>query len=136
LIVPQSGVAAILKRVLGERIEQRRKAVRASLKSLSSGAVPTAQLLPNDPAFTPTGKDRITVSGVSTITGTGLSGLSGLSTPGTSPSAVGRAPFSSSPLGLRSHRAPRARLSTASILGYAIGLAGLAIALFVLLFLR
>jgi serine/threonine-protein kinase len=136
LIVPQSGVAAILKRVLGERIEQRRKAVRASLKSLSSGAVPTAQLLPNDPAFTPTGKDRITVSGISTITGTGLSGLSGLSAPGTSPSAVARAPFSSSPLRLQSQSAPRARLSTASILGYAIGLAGLAIALFVLLFLR
>src|SRR5882724_4069996 len=88
LIVPQSGVAGILKRVLGDRIEQRRKAVRASLKALNSGAVPTAQLLPNDPAFTPTGKDRITVSGISTVTGTGLSGLSGLSSGGTSPSAV------------------------------------------------
>ena len=37
--------------------------------------MPTAQLLPNDPAFTPTGKDRITVSGVSTVTGQRLSGL-------------------------------------------------------------
>jgi eukaryotic-like serine/threonine-protein kinase len=135
LIVPQSGVAGILKRVLGDRIEQRRKAVRASLKALSSGAVPTAQLLPNDPAFTPTGKDRITVSGVSTVTGTSPSDLSGLSGTGTSPSSVMRSPLEQSLPGV-SRRAPRARLSTASVLGYAIGLAGLAIALFVLLFMR
>src|SRR5450432_4570292 len=66
LIVPQSGVAGILKRVLGERIEQRRKAVRASLRALNSGALPGSEVLTNDPAFTPTGNDRITVSGVST----------------------------------------------------------------------
>ena len=135
LIVPQSGVAAILKRVLGDRIEQRRKAVRASLKALSSGAVPTAQLLPNDPAFTPTGKDRITVSGISTVTGTGLSGLSGLSSTGTSPSSVVHSPLEPSQAGVQ-RKAPRARLSTASVLGYAIGLTGLAIALFVLIFMR
>ncbi len=135
LIVPQSGVAGILKKVLGERIEQRRKAVRSSLKALTSGAVPTAQLLPNDPAFTPTGKDRITVSGISTVTGTGLSGLSGLSSTGTSPSAVVRSPFEQSQAGVRRSVGP-ARLSTASILGYAIGLTGLAIALFVLIFMR
>jgi len=135
LIVPQSGVAAILKRVVFERIEQRRKAVRASLKALSSGAVPTAQLLPNDPAFTPTGKERITISGVSSVTGTGTSGLSslsGFSSPGTSPSAVQPAPH------YLSHPSVSAggRLSTASVLGYAIGLTGLAIALFVLIFMR
>jgi serine/threonine-protein kinase len=139
LIVPQSGVAGILKRVLGERIEQRRKAVRSALKALSSGAVPSAQLLPNDPAFTPTGKDRITVSGISTVTGTGLSGLSGLSSSGTSPSSVESSPLEASEAGARpSRRATAAgpRLSTASILGYAIGLTGLAIALFVLIFMR
>src|SRR4051812_15914136 len=126
LIVPQSGVAGILKRVLGERIEQRRKAVRGSLKTVSSGTMPSAQLLSNDPVFTPTGNDRITVSGVSTISGTGLSGLS---SPGTSPSMSMPPPDRSQPgvpLG--------ARLSTASVLGYAIGLTGLAIALFVLIF--
>ncbi len=135
LIVPQSGVAAILKRVLGERIEQRRKAVRASLKALTSGALPSAQLLPNDPAFTPTGKDRITVSGISTVTGTGLSGISGLGTSGTSPSAILGSPLVDGEGGIRPS-APRPRLSTASVLGYAIGLTGLAIALFVLLFMR
>src|SRR3954464_7914232 len=53
LIVPRSGVAGILKRVLGERIEQRRRAVRGSLKTVSSGTMPSAQLLSNDPVFTP-----------------------------------------------------------------------------------
>ena len=135
LIVPQSGVAGILKRVLGERIEQRRKAVRSSLKALTSGAVPAAQLLPNDPVFTPTGKDRVTVSGVSTVSSTGLSGLSGLSSPGTSPSAIVPSPRDRSQAGVR-RPAARARLSTASVLGYAIGLTGLAIAVFVLIFMR
>ena len=135
LIVPQSGIAGILKRVLGDRIEQRRKAVRASLKALNSGTAAMAQLLPNDPAFTPTGKDRITVSGISTVTGTGLSGLSGLSSTGTSPSAVLSSPLEHSQPGIRV-RASKPRLSTASVLGYAIGLAGLAIALFVLIFMR
>ena len=135
LIVPQSGVAGILKRVLGERIEQRRKAVRSSLKALTSGAVPAAQLLPNDPVFTPTGKDRVTVSGVSTVSSTGLSGLSGLSSPGTSPSAIVPSPRDRSQAGVR-RPAASARLSTASVLGYAIGLTGLAIAVFVLIFMR
>lgn len=135
LIVPRSGVAGILKRVLGERIEQRRKAVRGSLKALSSGAVPTAQLLPNDPAFTPTGKERGTGSGVSNVTDTGLSGLSGFSSPGSSSSAVQSAPHHPSRPVMQSVPA-RPRLSTASVLGYAIGLTGLAIALFVLIFMR
>ena len=138
LIVPQSGVAGILKRVLGDRIEQRRKAVRASLKALNSGAVAASELLSNDPAFTPTGKDRITVSGVSTVTGTGLSGLSGVSGAGTSPSAIMGSPLershASNPGVPRTARPPR--LSTASVLGYAIGVTGLAIALFVLIFMR
>jgi serine/threonine-protein kinase len=135
LIVPQSGVAGILKRVLGERIEQRRKAVRASLKALNSGALPGSELLSNDPAFTPTGKDRITVSGVSSVSGSGLSGLSGVSGTGTSPSAILRSPLEYSHPGNR-RTAPPPRLSTASLLGYAIGVTGLAIALFVLIFMR
>src|SRR5206468_3886845 len=103
----------------------RRKAVRAALKALSSDAVPTTQLLPNDPAFTPTGKERITVSGVSTITGTGLSGLSALSSHGgTSPGAVQHSPLDNSQLSVPRSAAVPARLSTASLLGYAIGLAG------------
>jgi len=138
LIVPQSGVAGILKRVLGERIEQRRKAVRASLKALSSGATAGSELLSSDPAFTPTGKDRITVSGVSSVTGSGLSGLSGVNGAGTSPSASLRSPIEGNRASHPgpSRAAPAPRLSTASILGYVIGVTGLAIALFVLLFMR
>ena len=139
LIVPQSGVAGILKKVLGERIEQRRKAVRSSLKTLTSGAVPSAQLLPNDPAFTPTGKDRITVSGVSTVSGASLSGLSSVSGTGSVPRATASFPPEHPSDGGRLSRqsaVPGVRLSTASILGYAIGLTGLAIALFVLIFMR
>ena len=138
LIVPQSGVAGILKRVLGERIEQRRKAVRASLRALNTGALSASQLLSADPAFTPTGKDRINVSGVSTVTGTGLSGLSGASQEERLAGASSRSPhdpeLAGSPGAIYS--APPPRLSTASVLGYAIGVTGLAIAVFVLIFMR
>src|SRR5690606_32963346 len=34
IVVPQSGVAGLLKRVMGTRIEQRRKAVRRAIKTL------------------------------------------------------------------------------------------------------
>jgi hypothetical protein len=124
-----------MKRVLGERIEQRRKAVRAALKALGSGHAPPADLLSGELAFTPTGKDRITVSGVSSVsqvssvTGSGLSNI-------TSPSKVGRP--SSSFSGLRhdiSHPPPQG-LSAGSIVGYAIGVVGLLVAAFVLLFMR
>src|SRR5262245_51255510 len=35
IVVPQSGIAGLLKRVVGQRIEQRRKAVRSALKSVA-----------------------------------------------------------------------------------------------------
>jgi serine/threonine-protein kinase len=134
LIVPQSGVAGILKRVLGDRIEQRRKALRAALKALSSGPLSGAQLLPNDPAFTPTGRDHVSISGVSDVTGSGSSESSARGNTGTPAEGAPRAQLhdrSESERGL-----PPVRLSTASLLGYAIGLTGLAIALFVLIFMR
>ncbi len=137
IVVAQSGLAGLMKRVLAERIEQRRKAVRAALKALGSGQAPPSDLLSGELAFTPTGKDRITVSGVSSVssvTGSNLSGLSSI----TSPSAVGRP--SSSFSGLRrdvSQPQPQATtLSVGSIIGYAIGVLGLLVALFVLLFMR
>lgn len=130
VVVPQSGIAGLLKRVVGERIEQRRKAVRSALKALSTGGAMGAELLSPDPAFTPTGKDRITVSGVSVVTGTGLTGLSGVGSVAGAAARLAGAPSSS-----RAAR-PAARLSGASILGYAIGVLGLLIALGVLLFFR
>ena len=135
-MVAQSGLAGLMKRVLGERIEQRRKAVRAALKALGSGQAAPSDLLSGELAFTPTGKDRITVSGVSSVssvTGSNLSGLSNI----TSPSTVGRP--SSSFSGLRreaSQPQPSSSLSVGSIIGYAVGALGLLVALFVLLFMR
>jgi hypothetical protein len=135
VVVAQSGLAGLMKRVLGERIEQRRKAVRAALRALGSGQAAPSDLLSGELAFTPTGKDRITVSGissVSSVTGSNLSGLSSIS----SPSAVGRP--SSSFSGLRRDVAPPppSTLSAGSIIGYAVGAVGLLVALFVLLFMR
>ena len=135
IVVAQSGLAGLMKRVLGERIEQRRKAVRAALKALGSGHAPPADLLSGELAFTPTGKDRITVSGVSSVsqvsgvTGSGLSNI-------TSPSKVGRPSSSFSGLRREVSQLPPQGLSAGSIVGYAIGVVGLLVAAFVLLFLR
>jgi len=140
IVVAQSGLAGLMKRVLGERIEQRRKAVRAALKALASGVSPPSELLSGEPAFTPTGKDRITVSGVSSVssvTGSNLSGLSSL----TSPSIAGRKSSSFSALRPKGSVPPPrppggSSLSAGSILGYSIGALGLLVAIFVLLFMR
>ena len=119
VVVPQSGIAGLLKRVVGERIEQRRRAIRAALKKISGGGTGGGDLLTTETAFTPTGKDRISVTG-------------------TDPSSVGLGEFSDRRL-RRAHerRTPREPhgVSWSSALGYAIGVAGLIIAIMVLLFL-
>ena len=111
----------LMKRVLGERIEQRRKAVRAALKALGSGQTPPSDLLAGEHAFTPTGKDRITVSGVSSVTGSGLSSLSNI----TSPSTVGRPSSSFSGLRRELSQPQPGGLSIGSMIGYGIGALGL-----------
>jgi eukaryotic-like serine/threonine-protein kinase len=131
-VVPQSGIAGLLKRVLGERIEQRRKAVRASLKALSSAAGSGNDLLSSDSAFTPTDAPRGTPSDPSRGTGTGGSAAG---TPRSAPSGVGvlpTAPLRSKP----SMSEPEHGIGPAGWLGYAIGIAGLTIAVWVLLFMR
>jgi serine/threonine protein kinase len=132
VVVAQSGLAGLMKRVLGERIEQRRKAVRAALKALGSGQTAPSDLLSGDLAFTPTGKDRITVSGVSSVSSVTGSGLSNI----TSPSMVGRPSSSFSGLRYDASQPQPSSLSVGSIIGYAIGALGLLVALFVLLFMR
>jgi serine/threonine protein kinase len=134
VVVAQSGLAGLMKRVLGERIEQRRKAVRAALKALGSGQAAPADLLSGELAFTPTGKDRITVSGVSSVSSITGSGLSNI----TSPSKVtdGRPSSSFSGLGPGGSQRRSSSLSVGSIVGYAIGVVGLLVAAFVLLFMR
>jgi len=99
------------------------------LKALSTGQIPANDLLPSDPAFTPTGKGKITISGVSVVTETGMSGAGSL------PSQIG--PTSNPSYSNSGHRLPaREPMSRASIIGYAIGVAGFAIALIVLFLLR
>jgi serine/threonine-protein kinase len=137
VVVAQNALSGLMKRVLGERIEQRRKAVRAALRALSTGQTSQSELLASDPAFTPTGQDRIitgvsSVSGISSVTDNRLSQPSQL----TSPSTVGRPSSSFSNLRPQTSRPPPARLSMASIIGYSIGALGLLVALFVLLFMR
>lgn len=131
-VVPESGVAGLLKRVMGGRIEQRRKAVRSALRVLGRDGAPSNDLLSSDPAFTPTGKGDEQVSGVNPMTATGTDALSDSVA---APDQQVRATVSRTKR-RRSQRRGRVSLSWASALGYAIGVAGLAIALIVLLLLR
>ncbi|HET9930688.1 MAG TPA: serine/threonine-protein kinase [Polyangiaceae bacterium] len=119
VVVPQSGVAGLLKRVVGERIEQRRRAIRAALKKIGSGGAGGGDLLTTETAFTPTGKDRISVTG-------------------TDPSSAGMGEFPDRHLRrAQDRRSPRPQdgVNWSSAIGYAIGVAGLIIAIIVLLFL-
>jgi serine/threonine-protein kinase len=117
IVVPQSGIAGLLKRVVGQRVEQRRKAVRAALKQ--------GELISSEPVFTPTGRDKITITGASVVTGSGLSGVSGMSSAGSSrPSQY--APASNS---FTRRPDPNRRIA---IVAYVVGLTGFTIALVVL----
>jgi len=118
VVVSQGGIGGLLKRVVGDRIEQRRRAVRSVLKSLNAGLGP--ELIPSEPAFTPTGRERLSVSGASI---TGLSGLSGVS-----PSSRG-GPVPPSSHSVASVRDPNRGVA---IVAYAVGVAGILIAIAVL----
>jgi serine/threonine-protein kinase len=125
VVVAQAGIAGLLKRVVGSRVEQRRKAIRAALRALGTKSNPlTSELLSAEPAFTPTGRDRITLTGVSSVSGD------------SSPKEA----FSdaSDERHRRKHKRVRrsARMSWAGAFGYSIGVAGIVIAIIVLFFLR
>jgi serine/threonine-protein kinase len=126
ILVPQSGIAGLLKRVVGQRIEQRRKAVRSAVKTLGAGGQ-AAELISNEPVFTPTGREKITVTGVSVVTGTGLSGVSGLSS--ASGSRGGMPPPSTRSVPHPEHIDPNRRVALAA---YGVGVVGILIALAVL----
>jgi hypothetical protein len=123
-------VAGLLKRVVGTRIEQRRRALRAVLKTLAQEGSADAELLSADPAFTPTGRDSDAAGETnSAVTGTGGS-VVGTRLAASEPSEVGPP----APASMNRRRA--ARMGWVSAVGYGIGVAGLAIALIVLLFFR
>ncbi|HEY3495053.1 MAG TPA: hypothetical protein VGK73_10225, partial [Polyangiaceae bacterium] len=121
IVIPQSGIAGLLKRVVGSRIEQRRKAVRGALKSIAAGV--SLDLISNEPVFTPTGREKVTISGVSVVTGTGASGISGHSTGGSR----------AAPPSTRSVSYPDIDPNRGvAIVAYAVGVAGILIAIAVL----
>ncbi|MCC6216020.1 MAG: serine/threonine protein kinase [Polyangiaceae bacterium] len=108
IVVARAGLGALLKRVLGDRIDQRRKAVRATLRQLDGG---DAAPLASAPDSAATGAGDSTGSGISQLGGpaSSTSGLSHTSSSGVS--AVQPPPRRSS-LG-----------------GYVVGIGGLVVAL-------
>lgn len=125
ILVPHSGVGSLLKRVLGARIEQRRKGIRAVLKAAESGS---HGLLPGGEAgFTPTGKSSADV--ISEGTGSGIGPASVSSITG---SGVGFPMESSAP----THTGFPQTVSTpppqrSGLGGYIVGVVGLLVALVV-----
>jgi eukaryotic-like serine/threonine-protein kinase len=125
MVVAASGIAALLKRVVGDRIEQRRLAVRAALKALGTEGKAGDSLLPGDRVFTPTG-ERSSRESSSAVSGAKLSG------PGRPLAAPARLPaFPNRPA--PSSAKPVYAGAPSGTLGYAIGLAGITIAILVLL---
>lgn len=130
IVVARAGVAALLKKVMGTRIEQRRKAVRASLRTLDGEHSSASGLISNDSVFTPTGKDGFGSSSGS-VTGLSPSGISnsGLSAPSApSGSYTGVSPYHSSGVSQTAGQGGRG-----SIFGYVVGIVGLVVALVVVL---
>jgi serine/threonine protein kinase len=127
IVVAQSGIAGLLKRVVGQRIEQRRRAVRSALKSVAAGS-PLPELISNEPVFTPTGNEKITITGVSVVTGSGLSGVSSSGGSSAGGSLPGVAPPSSRSV---AESAPDPNRAVA-IVAYVVGVAGILIAIAVL----
>jgi serine/threonine-protein kinase len=127
IVVPQSGIAGLLKRVVGSRIEQRRRAVRSALKSITPDAA-FPDLISNEPVFTPTGNEKITITGVSVVTGTGSSGSSASGVSSAGGSLPGVAPPSTRSVSDAAVDPNRA----VAIVAYVVGVAGILIAIAVL----
>jgi eukaryotic-like serine/threonine-protein kinase len=132
VVVARAGVAALLKKVMGTRIEQRRRAVRASLRALDGEQSSASGLISSDSVFTPTGKNGLgSSSSVSSITGLSTPGIShsGLSAPSApTGSYTGVSQQNSSGVSQAPGSAGRG-----SIFGYVVGILGLAVALVVVL---
>ena len=126
MVVAASGIAALLKRVVGDRIEQRRLALRAALKALGTEGKASDSLLPGDRVFTPTGSERRSRESSSAVSGAKLSGTGRPSATPAQPPAFPNRPA-------RSSAKPVYESTPSGTLGYAIGLAGITIAILVLL---
>ncbi len=131
IVVPRGGVGGLLKRVLGARIEQRRKGIRAVLKAGASGG---ASLLPGaDVGLTPTGRSGAELLAEGTGSGIGASSALGTIT------ASGVTGFPTESSGASStHAGGPHTVSTpppqrSGLGGYVVGVVGLLIALIVVL---
>jgi len=151
IVVPRAGIANLLKKVLGERIEQRRKAIRSVLRQLDApaGVGPQTSEVP----YLPSPAEPVSVTGVSAITSGTASGISAIGPPSApTPSGVSHprpsveppAPHDASrPSALSQVGYPVDPSQTGStvvvkrggMLGLVIGVLGLAVALAAVLFL-
>jgi serine/threonine protein kinase len=62
-VVPRAGIASLMRKILGERIEARRRAVRNAAKQLSGAStIQVQQMMPQGSSFTPTGSEPVSVS--------------------------------------------------------------------------
>lgn len=138
IVVPRAGVANLLKKVMGARMEQRRKAIRSALRAIEGDPVDAAGLAPSDPNAAGLSGEHASV--VSVVTG--ASGISAVHTPPPHSASGVSHPSQPTP----SHASPT--LATApttvpapvvvkrgGIAGYLIGVVGLAAALGVVVFL-
>ncbi len=123
IFVARAGVANLLKKVMGPRMEQRRKAIRSALAATLGGGVDTAALAPSDPnAAGLLGGDHISV-----VTGTGTGTIT---PPPTSTSGLSEP----QPTLATMPQTMPVVVKRGGTLGYVIGILGLAAALGVVLF--
>ncbi len=131
MVVPRKGIAGLLKRVLGKRIEGRRRAIRDALERLSQG--PHSSPLSSESAFGPLSEPG---SGISNITGSvpfASTTNSGLSQTGSDVSHLSHVSLATG-AGTQAPQTVGQRKDRAGIGGYLVGVLGLAVALAVLLF--
>jgi len=130
-VVPRAGIAALLKRVLGARIEQRRQAVRVALEA-SSGATGSAEnnaLMSAEAAFGGPASEHLITGAGSAPGAQSHSGVSGPSSNG-STSGVSQPSSTTGPQTMSGSLTPR-RSGTSA---YVVGLLGLVVAIGVVLF--
>lgn len=151
VVVPLAGIANLLKKVMGERIEQRRKAIRTVLRQLeaNSGVGPQPVELPL--ASSPEHASVTGVSAVTSGTGSGISAIGLVDRPSapsnpshprpsveppgphdaSNPSAVSQVMYPPE----ASHSGATVVVKRGGMLGLVIGVLGLAAALVAVLFL-
>jgi serine/threonine-protein kinase len=147
IVVPRAGVGGLLKRVLGQRIEQRRQAVRMALRAVGAASASGSGLISAEGVFGPGGNsasDSIAGAppGGSSSRDASASGVTQSDITAGRPSTI--PPGSISPSSVSQPTASGATSSTtvsgdygvrgSGMIGYWVGVAGLIVALGVVLF--